>query len=365
MKKRLLALLLAGAMCVGLAACGNADKPSDSSKAPEGTASTAPEDGGKELTIEEVWPSGTTVYIDVPAKAGGGTDLYTRYLTQALGEVCPGVNFVVTNYDTTEVGREHAKNADPDGKNFIIHHAGWALEYQSGSTNVNPTEDLKVVGVVNLGGPQAIIAKPDAPYKNFTELGEYINAHPGEVVIGCSLGGASQGSIYKVIEGLGEGYTDKINWVQCGSEADKLTQTASGSIDIANCSIPNAQAYEADGKLTILGTAGPAVATLENMSELVGLDLGDTFKTAAEQGISDAEFECSYYIWAPLGTPDNICKAVNGIIMKATEQQSFIDGNKQMATFVDAVDFETAQKTLAHEWDVMSELAEGMGVKTR
>ena len=107
------------------------------------------------------------------------------------------------------------------------------------------------------------------------------------------------------------------------------------------------------------------MATLENMSELVGLDLGDTFKTAAEQGISDAEFECSYYIWAPLGTPDNICKAVNGIIMKATEQQSFIDGNKQMATFVDAVDFETAQKTLAHEWDVMSELAEGMGVKTR
>ena len=53
MKKRLLALLLAGAMCVGLAACGNADKPSDSSKAPEGTASTAPEDGDKELRSEE------------------------------------------------------------------------------------------------------------------------------------------------------------------------------------------------------------------------------------------------------------------------------------------------------------------------
>ena len=92
MKKRLLALLLAGAMCVGLAACGNADKPSDSSKAPEGTTSTAPEDGGKELTIEEVWPSGTTVYIDVPAKAGGGTDLYVRYTTAALGEICQGVD---------------------------------------------------------------------------------------------------------------------------------------------------------------------------------------------------------------------------------------------------------------------------------
>ena len=30
MKKRLLALLLAGAMSVGLAACGNSNKPADS-----------------------------------------------------------------------------------------------------------------------------------------------------------------------------------------------------------------------------------------------------------------------------------------------------------------------------------------------
>ena len=69
MKKRLLALLLAGAMCVGLAACGNADKPSDSSKAPEVTNTSAPEDGDKELTIEEVWPSGTTVYIGAESSA--------------------------------------------------------------------------------------------------------------------------------------------------------------------------------------------------------------------------------------------------------------------------------------------------------
>ena len=43
------------------------------------------------------------------AKAGGGTDLYTRYLTQALGEVCPGVNFVVNNYEVSEVGMETVK----------------------------------------------------------------------------------------------------------------------------------------------------------------------------------------------------------------------------------------------------------------
>ena len=317
MKKRLLALLLAGAMCVGLAACGNADKPSDSSKAPEGTTSTAPEDGGKELTIEEVWPSGTTVYIDVPAKAGGGTDLNVRYTTAALGEICQGVNFVVTNYDTAEVGAEHT-----------------------------------------------IIAKPGAPYHNLKELGDYIKDHPGELVVGCALGGTSQIILRSIIDSLGEGYGDMVNYVQCSSEADKLTQTASGSIDIANCSIPNAQAYEADGKLTILGTVGPKVSTLEAMSELVGLDLPDTFKTTMEQGI-DFSWDAGYYLVAPAGTPDNICQAINSALVQLKDNKSFQDGMNTMATFLNTPDLATSRADYEKEWKFQIECVDSLGLLAR
>ena len=358
--KKLLSLVVASALCLSLAACGNGGTTAENSSAPNTSS-----DPTAELTIDQVWPSGTTVYIDVPAKAGGGTDLYTRYLTQALGELYEGVNFVVTNYDTTEVARENTKNADPDGTHFLVHHAGMCLEYLSGSTNVNAMEDYQTVGVVNLGGPQAIIARPDAPYKNFAELGEYIKNNPGEVVIGCSLGGASQAAIYSVIEGLGEGYGEMVNWVQCSSEADKLTQTASGSIDIANCSIPNAQAYEADGKLTILGTVGPEVSTLETMEELLGTTLGDQYKSGPEQGIEDATFECSYYLWAPKDTPENICRAVNEAICAACEVQSYIDGNKAMATFLEAVDYDESQATFEREWSIMETRAEQMGILAR
>ena len=364
MKKRVVSMLLACAMGLSLAACGG------SSSAPASTTAAAKAeqpaaDANAELTIDQVWPKGTTVYIDVPAKAGGGTDLYTRYLTQALTEITPDVNFVVNNYDTTEVGRENMKNADPDGTHLLVHHAGMFIEYMSGSTNVSAKDDYKTVGIVNMGGPQAIIARPDAPYKNFKELKEYIDANPGDVVVGCTLGGASQAVLYVLFEALGEGTAANVNWVQCGSEADKLTQTASGSIDIANCSIPNALAYEADGKLTILGTNGPAVATLDTMSELVGSALPENYKSGPEQGYDGAVNELSYYCWAPKDTPDNVCKAINAQIQKATEVQSFIDGNKQMATFVGAVSYEDAQKTLEHEWQVMSDTAEKMGVKTR
>ncbi len=366
MKKRLLALLLAGAMCFSLAACGN-DTGDTTSKPPEDTSSNPPESGNgddAELTINDVWPSGTTVYIDVPAKAGGGTDLYTRYLTQALGEVCPGVNFVVTNYDTTEVGRENAKNADPDGTHFLVHHGGAQIEYMAGTSNVSPKDDYKTVALVNVGGPQVIIAKPDAPFKNLSELGEYIEAHPGELVVGCTLGGASQVMLRGVIEGIKPGLSDQVNWVQCGSEADKLTQTASGSIDMANCSVPNGIAYEADGKLTILGTMAPSIANLENMSELMGEPLPESFKTAAEQGIS-YNYDSNYYLWAPKDLPDDIAKVINETVNKCVDVQSFIDGNKQMVTYIDKRDYEETQAAFDKEWVTNEEAVKGMGIYAR
>lgn len=359
--KKLLSLMTAAAMALSLAACGGSASTATSTASSE-AQSTA--DATAELTIEDVWPAGSTVYFDVPAKAGGGTDLYTRYLTQALGELYPNVNFVVTNYDTTEVGREHAKNAEANGLNLAVHHGGWFLEYFAGNSNVSPKDDLATVGILNLGGPQAIIAKPDAPYKNFKELGEYIAANPNEVVIGCTLGGASQATIFSIVDSLGEGYTDMVNWVQCGSEADKLTQTASSSIDIANCSIPNAQAYEADGKLTILGTLGPSVATLENMSELVGLELGDSFKTTKEQGL-DVAWDSCYYVWAPAGTPENVCRAINEAVCKAMDVQSFIEGNNAMATYIGAIDYDTVQSTIDDEWKRMEQLSTDMGLNIR
>ena len=183
--------------------------------------------------MADAWKAGDTVYFHVNAKAGGGTDLYTRYLTQALTDVCPGVNFVVNNYETSDVGMATVVNAKPDGYNLGTCHGGAIIQYFTGSSNVNIKEDVKVVGVMNLGGPQAIIAGPNAPYKNFSELAEYLKANPGQVLIGCSLGGTTQMIFVSFVDAL-TGDSNNATYVQCSSEADKLTNVDAGSIDIAN-----------------------------------------------------------------------------------------------------------------------------------
>ena len=360
--------ILVSAMAVCLAAasltgCSSDGGASAGAATTEGKAAAAAQNQDAVPAEGGAWAAGANVYIDVPAKAGGGTDLYTRYLSQALTEVCPGVNFIVTNYDTSEVGMEHVKNAAPDGLTLGTCHGGAIIQYLCGSSEVNIKDDLKVVGIMNQGGPQAIIAKPDAPYKNFTEFAEYIKANPGEVVVGCSLGGTTQVLFTSLVEGL-TGDASLVNYVQCSSEADKLTNVASGAIDIANCSIPNAQSYDADGKLTVLGSLGPKVATLENMSELVGMELDGKFATTQEQGV-DTTWDSNYYVLAPKDTPDEVCKAINEAIMKATEVSSFIEGNNSMATYIDAVDYQGTIDALEAEWQFQDELVTSMGLKVR
>lgn len=312
--------------------------------------------------LADAWKSGDTVYFHVNAKAGGGTDLYTRYLTQALSEVCPGVNFVVNNYETSEVGMATVTSAKPDGYNLGTCHGGAIIQWYTGASNINLKEDAKIVGIMNLGGPQAIIAGKDAPYKNFAELAEFLKANPGYVMIGCSLGGTTQMIFTSFVEAIA-GDKDLAMYVQCASEADKLTNVASGSIDIANCSIPNALSYEADGRLTILGTIGPKMSTIEAMEELLGTELGEQYASGPEQGVESATWDSNYYVYAPAGTPDEICQAINEAICKASEQASFIEGNKAMATFVAPVNYEDTQAAFLTEWDFLDGLVDGLGLK--
>ncbi|MBR3108433.1 MAG: hypothetical protein IKH30_14830 [Clostridia bacterium] len=316
------------------------------------------------IALADAWKAGDTVYFHVNAKAGGGTDLYTRYLTQALSEVCPGVNFVVNNYETAEVGMATVVNAKPDGYNLGTCHGGAIIQWYTAASNINLKDNAKIVGIMNLGGPQAIIAGPNAPYKNFAELAEYLKEKPGYVLIGCSLGGTTQMIFTSFVEAIA-GDANLATYVQCASEADKLTNVASGSIDIANCSIPNALSYEADGRLTILGTIGPKMATIETMSELLGTELGAQYASGPEQGVDSATWDSNYYVYVPAGTPEEICEAINEAICKASEAASFVEGNKAMATFVAPVNYEETKAAFATEWDFLAALVEGLGLKVR
>ena len=352
-EKRSIALLLACMMCIGLAACD--DSGSTNSGTPDNQG------GGAVQSIDDVWPSGTTVYVNVPSSADGGTDTYTRYLTTALGEAFSGVNFVVQNYDTGEVGMQATASAAGDGKTLLVQHGGGIL---TGSSNVSMKDDLRVVGVAALGGPQAIIANPDAPYNNFTELADYLKNNPGEVIIGCALGGTTHMIFLSLVDSM-TGNTEDALYVAAANETDKLTQVASGGINIANASIPAAKEWADDGRIKILGTIGPDVSVLDAIRELTGLDLDDEYASGPEQGFSGAVWNSAYYLLAPAGTPDSVAKVLNEAVQKAVQQDSYVAGCQNMASFSGVLDWDKTLSTFETEWAFMDNLTKEMGTNIR
>lgn len=304
---------------------------------------------------DEIWSPGSTVFFYVGARAGGGTDLIIRYITKALGELNPGVNFVVNNYDVGDVGLGTAAYAEGNGLNLSVVSVGNVTNYHAGNSNFNPEEVFTITAKITDGGPQAYVAPAGAPYHNFNELVDYIRSGEKKLKIGVSLGAVSHFSWLSAFNAIDPELNNLVNYVASGGEADKLTNIASGSIDLANCSINNAIAYETDGKLVVLGIIGPDAATREATGELVGAELGEEFASLKEQGY-DYSLKVGTYIVLPAGTDPSIVEYVNAKFQELNGNETYENGMKTMGQFSGVSDLEKTQA------DWAAEVEEFMGV---
>ena len=145
MMKKLVSVLLAGAMVFSLAACGGSSS-SSSSQAPaaEAPAAEAPAaDGGAAASTDTDWPTGT-VSVTVPYNAGGDTDTYCRALFDRVGKKF-GQTFVVTNLTggSGMVAAMDVMSKKPDGYTILFNHTGASLVQEAtDSVDFSYTDDF-------------------------------------------------------------------------------------------------------------------------------------------------------------------------------------------------------------------------------
>ena len=356
--KKLVTLALVLVLCLGLAACGGSSAPAASTPANNAPAATE----APAAQPAEVWKSGDTVNFVIPARAGGGSDMIARYVTAGLQELYPDVNFIVTNYDTSEVGMQEIKKAKGDGLTLTVASCVFMDNYLSGSSQVNPMEDLVVATKFTDGGPQAWIARADAPYNNMVELAAYIKDHPMELTAGVAVGGTSHIIWYSCLREFG--VADMVNYVQCASESDKLTMIASNSLDISNCSIRNADGYYRDGRLKILGLVGPVEATRDYTAEFTGYELDDSYLSMPEQGLKTT-WEAGAYIALPASASPEVVQAIAEKCEALKDNQTFIDGMKALGSMGTPKNLADSQADWQAEWDFQEVVTTEMGLNTR
>lgn len=354
--KKVLLLTSAAVMLLAFAGC-NSTTPSAATTVPTAASTAQP------TAVPITWPTGKTINFDVPAKAGGGTDMITRFITNSWDNYLDA-SIVVTNYETNEVGMQHTANADPDGMTLITSACTVMDNYLSGVSQVNPVEDLTVIAKITDGGPQAFFVQSDAPYNNFAELAAYIKGNPGDFIAGVSLGGTSHLMWLRLLTAL-DVDPSLVTFVQCSSESDKLTSVASGSLNGGQGSMNNCISYEEAGKLKVIGCISPSGMGKEGIGKLIGKTLPDNYKTAQDQGFGEASWDAGYYVVGPAGMSDELCEIINNSLMEIASDEAFVKGMRGMGMLPHVANLADSRADYAVEWDTQVELITLAGTNAR
>jgi tripartite-type tricarboxylate transporter receptor subunit TctC len=140
---------------------------------------------------QDSWPSKPVRFI-VPSSPGGGTDLYARILSQALGDALKQ-QFVVDNRPgaSGNIGAAAAAKSAPDGYTFLV-SANPALTVNPSlykNLPYNAERDFIPVtrGVI---GPLVIVVHPSLPVSSMAELVALGKNDPGKLPFGSAGAGS-------------------------------------------------------------------------------------------------------------------------------------------------------------------------------
>ena len=320
MKKRLFAIMMAATMAIATGCASGSTTSTTAAAAAEttkagDTAAAEAADAQETVAVETAaqadidaaaadnygFPKGTITWV-VAGKAGGGSDLATRYLSEAMTKEL-GITNTVTNFDSNTVGHQNVANAQPDGSTIMLATGALNIQWITGNADVNPKTDLTLIAALDDNGFTALCAPVNAPYNTFDEMIEYAKQNPGKLNAGMPSSGNNTFQFGKLQQAEGI----RLNAVEASSESDRLTNLAGGFIDLGFVGIGNAQEYEKAGKLKVLGTmAGDGIVIAD-----YDASLGDQYKTLQEQGHEDLFWNVKHYVYGPAGMDEAQVQKIN------------------------------------------------------
>ncbi len=225
MKKKLLAMALAGMMVCSLAGCGSG--------------------GGSGSS----WAK--NVEVQVPAKAGGGTDVMARALGTQVAKDSGSTITIVNNTDGGGVvACEKGAAGKKDGSTLVQFHTTLLIKTATGVLKKSAADDFTViaVGVPVDEANNVLVVSGDSPYETLNDLIEDAKANPGTLLVGIETGGTThvQAGLFAKAAGL------DVKYVEAGSDTEKLTALVGNSIHAALVNANQAKQYIESGKAKAL-----------------------------------------------------------------------------------------------------------------
>lgn len=320
MKKRVLSVVLTGALIAGLTGCtfsvGNSGDSSSSSDAAETTsdgAETADTEGGSGYPTEPV-------HVIVPFDAGGGADIGVRMISQYAEEGL-GQTMVIDNVSggSGTIGITQLANAEPDGYTigyFASTNSNDSSLFDGITYDVDSFEPICQFAA----DPHIIVASKKSGITNMDQLVAAAKEKDGALSFG--LGGAWTSHDFLRLtlqEELGISFNRMV--YQGGAEA--INAVASGDCDVAVPFVSEALAMIESGN--VVPIAITSAERYEGASDI---------PTLQESGY-DIEFTMWRGLVAPAGTPQDVIDKLVASYEAAFENEEYQTEAKEAGTFTE------------------------------
>ena len=246
----------------------------------------------------ESYPS-KQVTIYVPFTAGSGTDTMARIFAERLLAVS-GQPVVVDNKPGANgsLAAVATARSAPDGHSLMIttnttHAANPALFR---NLPYDPVRDFEAVALFGLA-PFLIVATPNAPFNNLTELVAYAKAHPGKLSFGAGTSTAQVSGEY-----INRLFGIETLRVPYKSAPPALTDVIGGTIHYTFIDVGTGLPHIRAGRVkAIVSTSSERSPNLPDVP------------TMREQGVA-FDLDAWYAMFAPARTPRAVVDRLNEIV---------------------------------------------------
>jgi tripartite-type tricarboxylate transporter receptor subunit TctC len=262
------------------------------------------------------WPTRPVTFV-VPFAAGGITDSVARRMAAVMtGKL--GQPVIVENRPGAGgiVGTESVANAQPDGYT-IIYSSGGPMsilpQLQKGKLSYDPIKAFTHIRGVSASS-QVIVANPNTPYNNISELVEYAKANPGKVNFGSPGIGTAQhlvGELLKAAAGI------DMTHIPYKAGSAQMTDLMSGVIDLSFDYVSVVNPYVEAGKMKVIGTTSPERLTAYPDAQ-----------TVVEAGFPGGVNVASSWVSAPAGVDKAIIDRLSAVVEETMKDQGILDSFK-------------------------------------
>src|SRR5258706_9949985 len=242
---------------------------------------------------------------------GGGSDIMGRLIAQQISDAT-GQQVIVENKAgaAQNLAAEYVAKSAADGYTLFLSSAALGVNVSLyPKLNYDPVKDFAPIAVFATS-PNLLLVHPSFPAKNVREFIAVAKKNPGKLNFSSSGSGSTQhlsGEMLKLMISV------DMTHIPYKGSAPSMTALASGEVDFSFNNIPASQPLMTPGRIRALAITSAKRSPL--LPELA---------TMIEGGLPGFVTETWYGLLAPAGTPGDVIKTLNAVIVNNVRKVDFL-----------------------------------------